>query len=61
VVLDGIPETLPPVGETAERSPFAPNRARATLRKRIAPLPKHDDDESLERETDEAHVVDDLA
>ena len=62
MAIDGIPETLPPIVETAERSPYAQAQPGAgAARKRAAPPAPADQTETLDREPDEAHVLDDLA
>jgi len=61
MTLDGIPERLPPVAETAERLPFAATAERSRTRRRGVPSasekPGGDDDGDAE----DKHVLNDLA
>lgn len=60
MTIDGIPETLPPVSETAERSRFTATEQRPVpLRRRTAAQPEQEN-EQLEDNAEESHVLDDL-
>ena len=61
MTLDGIPETLPPVAETAERPHSVAGESRQAARRRTPPAVS---DELLDRSGSDAednHVLDDLA
>ena len=64
VTIDGIPETLSPVTETAERPTFGAEDGRSAnpRRRSLRPLEPIRDDEQLEEDGDnrERHVLDDL-
>jgi hypothetical protein len=59
VTIDGISEALPPVAETAERSPFGATELwpKSTRRR---PVPALKEDGALETDAEESHVLDDL-
>ena len=60
MTLDGIPETLPPVTETAERSRFTATELRPAVMRRRSALRQEREDETLEDDAQESHVLDDL-
>lgn len=59
MTIDGIPETLPPVSETAERSHFVVTDPRPTPARRRS-VPALEEDVAIEDDTQESHVLDDL-
>lgn len=61
MTIDGIPETLPPVAETAERSHFvATESPSASMRRRNTALRQELEDEQIDDDPQESHVLDDL-
>lgn len=61
MTLDGIPETLPPVAETAERSRSrAAEPQPAASRRRMLPAVPQEEG-PLDDDSQESHVLDDLA
>ncbi len=60
MTIDGIPETLPPVAETAARPQFAAAEPRLmAMRRRPSPESQEMDD-GLDEGGEESHVLDDL-
>jgi len=59
MTLDGIPETLPPVAETAERSRFPATELRPLGLRRRSALRQEPEDDQLEDDARESHVLDD--
>jgi len=61
VTIEGIPEKLPPVAETAERSRSLATEPRWTIvRRRNLPISPEQEDDQPDDGARESHVLDDL-
>jgi len=61
VTLDGIPETLSPVAETAERTQFIATDARLRTRRRSSHNAPEEESAHEDEDAEDQHVLNDLA